>query len=180
MWSEILLVMHITIMFYYNGYAQDCIPPLLMNWGYHTLTLSNPYDVFLYIFHRVLWLHSWAITLLMGREHFVYTPSQCEMMLQCNIVSHWLGAHTKWPLKEGPYLCVRIHFHSTPGGYLYGQVAMQVRGCHQLGDGWQILQNGPRHLEWNGILVQIATYQHLKCYPFLRYDTAQTLYDKQN
>ena len=32
------------------------------------------------------------------KDHFVYVPSQSEMMLQCNVVSHWLGAYTKWSL----------------------------------------------------------------------------------
>ena len=32
------------------------------------------------------------------RDHFVYAPSQCETMLHCNVVSHWLGAYTKWSL----------------------------------------------------------------------------------
>ena len=30
------------------------------------------------------------------RDHFVYVPSQWEMMLQCNVLSHWLGPYTKW------------------------------------------------------------------------------------
>ena len=29
------------------------------------------------------------------RGHFVYAPSQWEMMLQCNTISHWLCAYTK-------------------------------------------------------------------------------------
>ena len=32
------------------------------------------------------------------RDHFVYVLSQWKMMLQCNIISHWLGAFTKWSL----------------------------------------------------------------------------------
>ena len=32
--------------------------------------------------------------------HFVYMPSQWEMMLQCNVVSHWLVANTKWSLGD--------------------------------------------------------------------------------
>ena len=35
---------------------------------------------------------------VMGRDHFVYTPSQWETTLQCNVVSHWLGAFTEWSL----------------------------------------------------------------------------------
>ena len=29
-------------------------------------------------------------------DHFVYAPSQWEMMLHCYIASHWLGIYTKW------------------------------------------------------------------------------------
>ena len=32
------------------------------------------------------------------RDHFVYAPSQWEMTLPCNVISHWLGAYTKWSL----------------------------------------------------------------------------------
>ena len=32
------------------------------------------------------------------RDHFAYVLSQWETMLQCNIVSHWLDANTKWSL----------------------------------------------------------------------------------
>ena len=32
------------------------------------------------------------------RNHFVYAPSQWETTLQCNVVSHWLGAFTTWSL----------------------------------------------------------------------------------
>ena len=35
------------------------------------------------------------------RDHFVYAPSQWETTLHCNIVSHWLGAYTKWSLYFG-------------------------------------------------------------------------------
>ena len=32
------------------------------------------------------------------RDHIVYAPSQWETTLQCNVVSHWLGAYAKWSL----------------------------------------------------------------------------------
>ena len=32
-------------------------------------------------------------------DHFVYAPSQWEMALHCNAISHWLGAFSKWSLK---------------------------------------------------------------------------------
>ena len=37
---------------------------------------------------------------LRPRDHFVYATSQWETMLQCNIISHWLGTCKKWPLKD--------------------------------------------------------------------------------
>ena len=33
------------------------------------------------------------------RDHDLYAPSQWETMSQCNVVSHWLGANTKWSLQ---------------------------------------------------------------------------------
>ena len=35
-----------------------------------------------------------------SRDHFVYAPSQWEATLLCNVVSHWLGANTKWSLEQ--------------------------------------------------------------------------------
>ena len=32
------------------------------------------------------------------RDHFVYARSKWETTLHCNVVSHWLGAYTKWSL----------------------------------------------------------------------------------
>ena len=34
--------------------------------------------------------------LLIHRGHFGYAPSQCETMLQYNVIFHWLGAFIKW------------------------------------------------------------------------------------
>ena len=53
--------------------------------------------------------HNWAIVLFLYKQesrkhlnpigdHFVYASSQWETTLQCNVVSHWLGAYTKWSL----------------------------------------------------------------------------------
>ena len=33
-----------------------------------------------------------------SRGQFVHAPSQWETTLQCNVVSHWLGAYTEWSL----------------------------------------------------------------------------------
>ena len=30
------------------------------------------------------------------RDNFLNVPSQWEMRLQCNVVSHWVGTYTKW------------------------------------------------------------------------------------
>ena len=34
-----------------------------------------------------------------SRDHFVNVLSQWETTLHCNVVSHWLGAYTKWSLR---------------------------------------------------------------------------------
>ena len=43
--------------------------------------------------------HKDSFILLIGyRAQFVYAPGQWEMMLHCNVISHWLGTYTKWSL----------------------------------------------------------------------------------
>ena len=41
-----------------------------------------------------------------GRDHFVNAPSQWEMILHYNIVSHWLDAYTKWSLDRFLFCCL--------------------------------------------------------------------------
>ena len=42
-------------------------------------------------------LNIWYIVLHI-KDHFVHALSQWDMVLHCNIISHWLGAYTKWSL----------------------------------------------------------------------------------
>ena len=44
------------------------------------------------------WVNSYGISLValsFSRGHFVNAPSQWEMTLHCNVVSHWLGVYTQ-------------------------------------------------------------------------------------
>ena len=41
---------------------------------------------------------------LISRDNFVHVPGQWETMLLCNVISHWLDAHTKWSLHIWPSL----------------------------------------------------------------------------
>ena len=41
----------------------------------------------------MLCYHGWPHFMI--RDHFVYAPNQWETTLQCNVVSHWLGASTE-------------------------------------------------------------------------------------
>ena len=50
----------------------------------------------IFIYGLVLWLELAVSNLLQGS--FVNVPSQWEMTLHCNVVSHWLGAYTTWSL----------------------------------------------------------------------------------
>ena len=51
---------------------------------------------------------------LTGRAHTqtMYAPSQWETTLQCNVVSHWLGAYTKWSLGLGEERIAGSFWHS--------------------------------------------------------------------
>ena len=40
-------------------------------------------------------------------DHFMYAPSQWEMMLHCSVVSHWLGTYIKWSLPGWFCLCAQ-------------------------------------------------------------------------
>ena len=42
------------------------------------------------------------------RNHFMYAPSQWETMLQCNVISHWLGTYTKRSLWLSGYSSSKI------------------------------------------------------------------------
>ena len=42
------------------------------------------------------------------RDHFVYAPSQWETTLHGNVVSHWLGAYTKWSLINPYNFCLQV------------------------------------------------------------------------
>ena len=56
----------------------------------------------LYWWHRrLIWPSSFEShgTTTWGRDRFVFAPSQWETTLHCNVVSHWLGAYTKWSLR---------------------------------------------------------------------------------
>ena len=55
---------------------------------HHTITSLYPWQCSIYI-------NYWCVI----RGHFVYAPDQWETMLHCNVVSHWLGAYTKWSLE---------------------------------------------------------------------------------
>ena len=69
------------------------------------------------------------------RDHFVYAACQWETPLQCNVVSHWLSAHTKRTLCVGSCWVVDMsdvahcisscrfniytHIHTHPHIYIY-------------------------------------------------------------
>ena len=41
-----------------------------------------------------------VVSSIKQKQHFVYVPSQWKTTLHCNVVSHWLGAYTKWSLQH--------------------------------------------------------------------------------
>ena len=41
---------------------------------------------------------AWDVMLCVPWCSSMYAPSQWEMALQCNAISHWLGAYTEWSL----------------------------------------------------------------------------------
>ena len=84
--------------------------PITINWRNADVAASKWSHWLLIVLQKVGYKHAtlthnrprtvdtWIGLLL--RDHFVYPPSQCEPTLQCNVVSHWLGACTKWSLSS--------------------------------------------------------------------------------
>ena len=48
------------------------------------------------MFHTAIKWFDLIFDLIANRDHFVHAPSQREMILQCNFVSHWLGTIMIW------------------------------------------------------------------------------------
>ena len=61
------------------------------------------------------------------KDNFVYAPSQWETTLQCNVVSHWLGAYTKWPL-----ICSAIIFSDLRETQTYWYESSHVNWFHHV------------------------------------------------
>ena len=79
------------------------------------------------------------------RDHFVNAPNQWETTLQCNVVSHWLGAYTKWPLLSMP--CY-VHKNSPLGDHYH--VARMLHHIFPLLQGKIIMTNGTLAGVWQG------------------------------
>ena len=47
---------------------------------------------------------------LFSTSHSVYVPSQWEMVLRCNVISHWMGTYTEWflHLQTNAYICALL------------------------------------------------------------------------
>ena len=73
--------------------------------GQHSKNMPSHHQRKFHWHKMILWLsylnNGIFLTLLthhLYRDRFVYVLSQWETTLHCNIVSHWLGAYTKWSL----------------------------------------------------------------------------------
>ena len=65
-------------------YSCGHIKSVMMKWSAWCMYHFSWYQIDCYFSTKVRY----------GRDHFVYVPSQWETTLQCNGVSHWLGAYT--------------------------------------------------------------------------------------
>ena len=57
-----------------------------------------------------------GISMVKLRDHFVYAPSQWEMLLQCNFISHWPGPCTKWKLYSLLKIGTQRSMNTNPSG----------------------------------------------------------------
>ena len=67
------------------------VSAFLMNWRYHNLILNWCVKM---ILPTDTWGYFYSVS---SRDYFVNASSQWKMTLQCNVISHWLGAFTNEP-----------------------------------------------------------------------------------
>ena len=61
------------------------------------------------------------------RDHFVYVPSQWETTLHCNVVSHWLGAYTKWFLLTSIFVVVsQVEIVNKSSRLIAGRISLKL------------------------------------------------------
>ena len=79
-----------------------CVNELICEKSCSVYEFSCMYAVL--FFSIVVWSHSDIVNFLQDTPNkqgsFVYAPSKWEMTLHCDIISHWLGAYTKWSLQQ--------------------------------------------------------------------------------
>ena len=67
------------------------------------------------------------------RDHFLSVPSQWEMMLQCNVVSHWMGALKKLSLPVRLQAITWINANllsTTPLGTYFKGTLFEIQAMH--------------------------------------------------
>ena len=77
----------------YRLYLSQCRPVYGLDYSICAYDKTPPIQTCLGVEHLSNYI-PWCL----GRDHFVYAPSQCETTLQCNVVSYWQCAFTKWSL----------------------------------------------------------------------------------
>ena len=89
-------------------------------------------------------------------------PSQWETMLHCNVVSHWLGAYTKWSLNPD------VVWHLSIWSLLI-QVMAYFAPSHHLNLCWLIVNcTLPNKLQWNlypnmKLFIQENAFENVVC-----------------
>ena len=100
--EPILAQIYVTIWHHYNELMSVCTFPYvkIFDTGYSLLWHFRKYSYCQKL--TLLHFHYYHFSLAFGCSPFMYSvnaPSQWEMALHCNAISHWLGAFTDWSLK---------------------------------------------------------------------------------
>ena len=111
LWVSISIQGNITLLVTGGGPAEwrdRFTTKALSHYGFGNMYVKNlTYFPFISILvHVVLW----KLFICTHADHFVYAPSQWKMTLQCNVVSHWLGACNKMiPDTSWHQACFNVH-----------------------------------------------------------------------
>ena len=127
-----------------------------------TIKMWSVFSKFVTNIHTIARPWGWAMGCLLWVEVLIYVmpqslqsgiilcvPSQWEMTLHCNVISHWLGTHTQWSLLQWCiHQCITLDLHDDVIKWKHFLCNWPfVQGIHRSPD------NSPHKGQWRGALM---------------------------
>ena len=113
-------------------FSLSVCPSVLIN-GVNTLYATIFHGPDSYLVQSLIW--SWT----RSRDHSCYGLSQWEMVLHCNVISHWLSPYLEWSLKH----CGLLRFTLKENKHIHDINSLVTGGCNN-----DFKLAIPKHMTW--------------------------------